>query len=342
MPVVSSEFRVLRNGVEYTKLKPTDSPSVSMTADAEVKMTVQGFFELNDNINYITDRVCPYLTIDGKSYQAGEFVITDASTQTDSYGLKKVNLEGYDLTYLAKTSKIEERIFLAAGTKYTDIIKNLIVESGITKFIVVPNDAVLQTDREDWEPSTERLEIINTLLKEINYNSLWMDLGGVVRATPYQKPAPDNISITYRNDEYSLLYPEDSSAMDIFNKPNVFIAVVENPDLETPMKAMSVNDNPANIFSTISQGRRILDYEKLDNIAGQRELQDYVDNKKFKSLMTSQSIEFTTAANPVHSCFEVIALYKGDLTGIYEETGWELSFTPGNGMKHTAKKVVIL
>ena len=81
-------------------------------------------------------------------------------------------------------------------------------------------------------------------------------------------------------------------------------------------------------------------YEKLDNIASQEELQAYVDNLKFKSLMATQEIEFSTAANPVHSAFDVIGLYKDDLTGIYEETEWSFSFTPGEPMTHRARRAI--
>ena len=46
--------------------------------------------------------------------------------------------------------------------------------------------------------------------------------------------------------------------------------------------------------------------------------------------------------NPVHGVGDVVALYNGELQGIYEETGWMMQLKAGGKMKHTAKKVVLI
>lgn len=341
MPNVSSRFVISRKGVDFSTLQAIDggNPSIRMVSTAEVKMVLDGTFLLNPRLNVMQDHIKPFLTIDGISYQVGEFVITDEVTNTVEGRRRETEITAYDLTYLAKLSKIEDRILIPKGTLYTDAIRDQIVTSGITNFIVEPKADTLLSDRSDWEPGTSRLTIINDLLSEINYNSLWMDLAGTVRGTPYRAASSKNINIEYRNNQYSLLYPEDSSTVDIFDRPNVFIAVVENPDLPGNMRAVSVNDDPSIDFSTVNRGR-IAEYEKLDNIASQAELQAYVDNKKLKSLMATQEIEFSTAANPIHSAFDVIGLYKDDITGIYEETEWSMQFQPGEPMTHKARRTV--
>ena len=341
MPQITSKFLLSRNGVNYGELLAIDggNPNIRMVVSGEVKMVLEGTFLQNPQMNLITDRLKPMFYVDGKEYQVGEYMVTDAALHTVEGLRKELEITAYDLTYLAKQSKIEDRIFIPAGTLYTDAIRSQIVDSGILNFIVVPNTATFATDREDWEPGTSRLQIINDLLAEINYNSLWMDLSGTVRGTPYQQPLAENITIEYRNDQYSVLYPDDSSTTDIFDKPNVFIAVVENPDLPENLRAEAVNDDPTVPYSTVNRGR-IAQYEKLDNIASQAELQAYVDNLKFKSLMSTQEIEFSTAANPVHSAFDIIGFYKDDLTGIYEETEWSFPFTPGQAMTHRARRAI--
>lgn len=341
MPEIKSKFLLSRNNVDFSELLAVDggNPTIRMVVSAEVKMVLEGTFLQNPQMNFIQDHLKPVFYIDGKGYQVGEYIVTDAVLNTVDGTRKELEITAYDLTYLAKQSKIEDRLLIKAGTLYTDAIRAQIVDSGILNFIVVPNTATFATDREDWEPGTSRLQIINDLLSEINYNSLWMDLSGTVRGTPYQQPLAENITIEYRNDQYSILYPDDSSTTDIFDKPNVFIAVVENPDLPENLRAEAVNDDPTVPYSTVNRGR-IAQYEKLDNIASQAELQAYVDNLKFKSLMSTQEIEFSTAANPVHSAFDIIGFYKDDLTGIYEETEWSFPFTPGQAMTHRVRRAI--
>ena len=71
--------------------------------------------------------------------------------------------------------------------------------------------------------------------------------------------------------------------MDMFDHPNVFIVEVDNPDFESAMRAEAVNDRPDSPFSVVTLGRRVVSYEKLDNIASQAELQAYADNKLLKA-----------------------------------------------------------
>lgn len=341
MPKISSRFLLTRNNVEYGELLAVDGgdPTIRMVASAEVKMVLEGTFLQNPEMNLVTDHIKPMFYVDDKKYQMGEFVITDATISTVEGKRKELTLTAYDLTYLAKQSKIENRLLLPKGSLYTAAISSLLVDSGLTSFVVVPNSATFSTDREDWEPGTSRLEIVNDLLAEINYNSAWMDLNGIVQITAYQQPTAEAVSIEYRNDKFSVLYPEDSSMTDVFDKPNVFIAVVENPDLPENLRAEAVNDDPSIEYSTVNRGR-IAQYERLDNIASQSELQSYVNNQKIKSMMATQEIEFETEANPAHGAFEILALYKDELTGIYEETEWNFPFAPGRPMAHRARRAI--
>ena len=231
MSNVSVEYLVLRDNVEYSRLTAFKGggAAISVTADAAVKWALSGKFAQNRAVNYLTDVIQPVLTIDGVRQPLGKYIPTDAYTEHD--GMRPVvSLTAYDLTYLAMSSKIETRLHLAKGTLYTAAIQALLVESGITDFFVEANTATLQADREDWEPGTDRLTIINALAAEINYNSIWMDGGGTVHCSAFRMPSADAISVTYRDGEYSIQHPEWSETVDMFDHPNVFIVEVDNPD----------------------------------------------------------------------------------------------------------------
>ena len=343
MSNVSVEYLVLRDNVEYSRLTAFKGggAAVSVTADAAVKWALSGKFAQNRAVNYLTDVIQPVLTIDDVRRPLGKYIPTDAYTEHD--GMRPVvSLTAYDLTYLAMSSKIETRLHLAKGTLYTAAIQALLVESGITDFFVEENTATLQADREDWEPGTDRLTIINALAAEINYNSIWMDGGGTVHCSAFRMPSADAISVTYRDGEYSIQYPEWSETVDMFDHPNVFIVEVDNPDLDSSMRAVSVNDRPDSVFSTMNLGRRVVSYEKLDNIASQAELQAYADNKRFKSLQSTETRTFYTGPSGWHAVFDLVELVRDGESTLYEETGWRLELEQPYKMTHTGKRVVYL
>ena len=342
--MISVEYLVLRNNVECTRLiaDAETNAQISMDNTAEIKMTMTGDFEMNDQINTLVDRLQVIMHIDGTAHPLGKYVICSIEPKTTPAGRRVGSYTAYDLTYLVQGSKTEKRKYIAAGTKYTDALQNLLIESGITDYIIEPSDATIRTDREDWEPGTSRLTICNDLLTEINYNSLWMDLQGTIRCSKYRQATAENIAHSYSAGQYSMLYPETSQVIDTFDRANVFIRVVEDAENQNPLRAESVNNDPDSALSTVNQLRRVVDYDTLDNIASQGELQAYVDNLKFKSLLATVETTFDTGPNPKHQAFDVVALSLGQDSGIYAETSWIIDLSAPYKMQHTGKRVMIL
>lgn len=113
--------------------------------------------------------------------------------------------------------------------------------------------------------------------------------------------------------------PDSESELDIYDAPNVFICTVSNPDLEEPMTATAVNDNPMSALSTVRRRRRIPTVVQLDNIASQEELQRYAEHLAFESMLTSKTVTVTTLAEPGHGVGDVVAVSRDgaerDLSG---------------------------
>ena len=344
--VITARFDVLRNNaVTEWALEAVgdDAPTVTMNADGVIKMSLAGVFRRNDNMDYLNDEIKPYLIIDGREYPVGVYMIGTRETQSDEHGISLDQIEAYDRALKLRQKKTETRLHIDAGTKYLDAIGNLLQDAGIKMVVADEASDTIATDREDWEIGTEYLTIINALLNEINFASLWFDLDGNARLERYAAPTSSNVDHEYREGRYSILREEYTKKMDIFDAPNVFIVTVANPDSTEAMTATGVNDNPLSALSTISRGRRILATPlKLDNIASQTALQQYADNLAIKSMLATEQTTFYTMLNPVHGVGDVIALYNGDLRGIYKETGWTMQLKAGQKMKHTAKKVILV
>jgi len=334
MTECKAKIEVIRNGAPLMELHAVGYPKIDMTSSAEIKMTLTGTFLVPEqNIDYLRDRLLVTITADGVSWALGRYIITTATVHRDQYS-STVEITAYDLTYLPRRSKIEQRVSLAAGTKYTDAVRSLLVDSGIDDMLIKDSSAVLATVREDWEPGTPRLTIANTLLAEINYHSLYEDPDGYIAVAPIAAPSISGITKRYSAGEYSILYPAQDIELDYFDRPNVFVRYIQNGEIEV-MRATAVNDSPGSPFSTVNASARVLDIAKLDNTADLATLQGTVDALKEASLLASNKVSFMTGPAR-HGLWEIIALDDG----VYQETDWSIELSPSMPMTHKGKQVI--
>ena len=337
---------VLRNGAPLTQLQwdTQSAPQIMADRAATIHGSLKGSFLPNSAADFASDELRPVMTIGGVETPLGIYQAATVSTKGGDTGTR-VEIEAYDRCWRVYTQKTETILHLAAGSSYLTEIRKLLTACGVALVIATPSDATLQTDREDWDVGTSYLTIVNDLLAEINYNSLWFDASGVARLEPYQEPSAQNIDWSYGTTDLFLPDrhpgPNFSDEEDIFNAPNVFICVCSNPDLEQPMVATAVNDNPQSRKSTFRRGMRITSVERVDNIASQEELQAYADRMRNESLLSARAITFYTLNDPGHGIGDVLALTHDDIGGIYLETGWQMQLSAGSLMTHSAKRTVI-
>lgn len=342
MRTITGRIDVARDGAPHTVLEFSTPPTITMVSSAEICLVMQGEFLHNPSVNYLTDELIPICIIDGEEHQMGVFVAGTVETRTAN-GTKIDVVEAYDRTLKVKQTRTEKRLFIAKGTEYITIIKELLLLSGISVYVEDENKDVLQTDREEWEIGTDHLVIINELLTEINFYPLWFDLNGYAHLERITNLADAPIDHTYRNDEASIITDTSTSTLDIYDAPNVFIAIYNNPDNDEVWTATAVNDQAFSSLSTIRRGRRIMaEPIQVENIASKEALQTFVDNIRNESLLSTEVINFSTAINPRHQINDVVALDNGEIEGIYEEIGWSITMAPGRLMQHTARRIIII
>lgn len=288
-------------------------------------------------VNWLTDRIKLSVDIDGIRYPMGVYIPATISERGGD-GEVILSIEGYSILYQAERVKLESPLVFKAGLYYFSAIEELLLMAGITWYEMEPTALVLSTDRE-WEVGVSIISIINELLDEINYRSAWVDLAGKVRITKYAAPSPENIRHEYAAGEFSVLSGDWARTNDYFGKANVFRCVCSNPEIGEPLVAVAENTDPENPYSVEKLGTRIMHLEEVDNVPNLSVLQERADNLLMKSLQVVDEVEFQTAIMPNHGCFDVIALDDGDLTGIFEETGWNCSLGHSGAMVHTARRI---
>lgn len=335
---ITAAVDVLRNGATLKELVFAQAPSVFMSDDAEIKMCLQGTFLHDPAVDYLNDYLHPRLIIDGVSYPLGVYAISTVEGQHDN-GVLYDKIEAYDLSLILKQTKAETRLHFSAGTPYLAAVSGLLTQAGIKTVISDSNSDALQTDREDWEMGESYLTIINALLAEINYNPIWFDLTGAARLHKYIEPSAAGIARTYRSG-ISNIRTSVSTQLDIYDAPNVFIAMMDNPDYDGVIIKTAENNDVSSALSIPRRGRRILaPVIKVDNIASAAALQEHVDNIRMKSMLSTETAQFQTDLNPVHGVGDILGVEHEFLQGIYQETYWSMTLEAGAQMHHKVKKV---
>lgn len=333
---------VYRNGARLTSIKAAEPPQITASAESEIKSGLSGLFYNNSLVDYLDDELRPVQIIDGKEYPAGVFHVVRYTDSYTQFG-KTMRIEAYDKCYLLKSTTTETILHLPVGTSYLTAIEQLMVAAGIKLFMTTPNAAVLATDREDWTIGTDYLTIVNELLGEINYDPVWFNSDGYAVLRPSVRASAENIQHTYSGlDVKSVLSHDCTASVDIWDKPNVFIAVCQNPDLDAPMIATSVNDSPVSSISTFQRGRRIARTYKIKNIADQDALQEFVNNLRNESMLSSETLTIYTANMPDHGIGDTVAVQHPKISGVYREIGWSLTLAPGQLMQHDLQRKVLI
>lgn len=329
-------------GIKKTSLEVVDgNANISVNAIDEVKRQGSFVFRKNALVDFLTDRIKPVMLIElpgGRwaSWDKGQYCF---NTVPEKYtnGETMIEAECMDSSVKLQQSRYETKTVYSVGTKYTDVIAAILLKCGFARTNIIMNSNVLMEDLVLDDSKTD-IEWINYLAEQINYRQLYIDDYNVPCLIPYVQPSSNNIEYTYRDNQYSVLTPEIEVTADYWNVPNVIKRTVSTAD--TALTATWRNDNPGSRFSTVSRGLTIPDFQTVDSIASQTELDTLVSNLGFESQQLSQEITGKTLNMPHHTVYDMYAVFRKEVEGIFLETGWEMELTPGGTMSHKAKKVV--
>lgn len=351
------KFKVLRNNVKFAELYAVGSPTLCMDRSSNIKTSLKGTFRTDAintqgeivDVNWLSDEIQPVLIIDDVEYPLAVVMPASVVPTTSEKG-KEISIEAYDRCWRISDVKTESVIHFSAGDNYIDVVESLLVDAGIAMLMKTPTDAVLAEDREDWEIGTSYLDIVNQLLSEINYESLWFDENGIAILRPSLDLMAANVRMTFTDRDVDPRDPKSAQVMnvlptikqtsDIFKAPNVFVCMCSNPDKEDVMIAVAENNNPESPLSIMRRGRRIVSVEQIDNIASQEDLQAYANKKRSESMTTGEIYTIRTLLLPNINTSDIIAVHLGGNSSICIEEQWEMELGISGTMSHTLNKVV--
>lgn len=344
-------FEVYRNDAPLMQLPVPlkAAPSISWTADAEIKRTISITCPVVPDIDWVKDELQASMETDGgKRLPLGRFIVTTSPRQVSADGVETWALTGYDYGYKTRDlGKLEHSLTVTAGTQATQAVTEQLLACNITRILLTSSEETLSTDHV-WEAGASRYDVIRDLLEEINYRNLWFDGSGNAVIEPWQAASVSRARHRYDAGSKSVVTPDFEVEDDIFDAANVFIELVSSADAYTvndqgeraALRAESVNNNPDSRISVIRRGMRVPSVEVLDTITSPAALQVRADNRKLQSMMGSKVYSFYTglqAEKAEHGLNDSIILDR-DGVGLLEEQDWSISCTAGGLMTHTARK----
>lgn len=332
-------FEVLRDGIRVQEVRAARTGDIYCSADAEIKRSVSCSLYLPEGVDLLRDELRVSLILDGVKTPLGIFTVTTMPRSVSSDGVTVYRCEGYDRGYRVQSRRIERRSegYIAAGTKYTDAVQSFLLRSGIQTVLIPDSPLTLSKDREDWDVGESFLTIVNTLLGEINYTSLWFDRSGVARSEPYTAPTERVVRFTYQSGKDAVVRAH-SAQDDYFGAHNVFTVGVSNSDTD-PIFVTEVNDSLDSRISTVYRGRIAAPVVMLDGAPSEDEVRRYAQNLVLKSRISTETASIQTAPEAGHEVGDAVSLSLPEISGKFEEIGWTLPLD-GSLMTHELRRAV--
>lgn len=347
-PVVEWHFQynlLDKNNVFKKTLTTVTSGHVGYDTSQKIRRTAKFTMQDDNSVNFLSDRIQPHallLMSDGgyADFPLGVFILSTPPRVTDPAQVITRQIDAYDLLQVVVDDKVDTRYTVTSGTNYITAVQNILTNAGINQYNLTATSSTLPNTL-DWAPGTEKLQIINDLLKAINYRSLWFDENGQAQAIPYQSPSVRAPEYTYQDDDQSVMFPDMTQSLDLFAVPNKWVLVVTEPD-RTVLTSTYTNSNANSPTSTTNRGRTIVKYDTSQQAPDQATLDSIAQKMAYEDSQIYEQVEFGTGIMPVHSDLDVFNLNYSTLGITYKvsETTWEFDLVQGARMLHRVQNVV--
>lgn len=233
--------------------------SVSMDVDRDIKLALSVTVRQPARITPYVDYLAPFVRLtydDGSPDVYRQLGLYAIKTPPGSYSPTDAvaTFAGDDLTRVLADYAYSDNSSSAAGTDYTGQIGGTVTNGGISRHNI-PSAPDLLPVAQSWKIGTTRLEKANTLLDQLGWYHLGMDLDGKI-STP---GAPQDLASM---EPYRTIADEDvMSALDVTpaGQDIANVVLVVNDDASAaPLHSVARNDDPSSPTSTVATGREIV------------------------------------------------------------------------------------
>ncbi|GAK09016.1 hypothetical protein JCM19038_2827 [Geomicrobium sp. JCM 19038] len=249
------------------------------------------------------------------------------------------NIAAFDKLQILVDDGFTSRFIANQNELVTDVVRKIMTDAGISKINLERSDVRFPTWM-DWSPDVSRLEVVNDLLRIINYDPVYVDEYGYFISRPHRNPDQRGSEYTYETDQLSVIGEGATVTEDTFDIPNEWVGIVSEPD-RVPLTYTYQNTNPDSPTSIPNRGRKKTSYIDVDAV-DLASLQGIVQKQAFEDSQIFTEMQFNTALMPHHSYNDVFTV-RHDPLGInarFQETGWQMPLSAGAMMTHTVKQII--
>ena len=343
---ISFEYDLLNSAEKFIKTLHSAEGNISFDSGAEIMGT--GSFDISkkelEGLDLVDARIAAYMLLSKDAswfrFPLGVYIITSPKI-TASVGTTYA-VDCYDKNIILTEDKLTDRLYIPAGSVYSQEVRKILASAGVTKVSIEGNELTCKTDLE-FEIGSTKLSVINELLYAINYTPLYFDRTGTAISKRYVVPSGRQAEDEYITDDLSIIKPGASRKRDVFNIPNVIIRYVNNPDAD-PMRSEYVNDSVDSMLSTVRRGRKIVDIEAVDDIADQDTLDEYTKRVAVEKSQINDTVQLTTGLMPHHGYKDCFFVRHDKLGFAYKfvESSWSMDLSVGGSMSHNIKRITLI
>lgn len=318
------------------QLNDASDAEISCDNDSSIKKSINLSYKKTGE-SFVSNRLMPvvsFLMPDGNylDFPQGVYMLGGIDKKESGNSLI-VDITLYDEIKRLENEKTDSRYFVAKGANYTVEIRK-ILNKFAPYFTMDFTTETLAVDRE-WDIGKSYLEILNDLLRDINYADIWTDEKGIFRARKKKTIDEKTEEYTYEDDETSIQFNGVVNSTNYFDIPNKWIITASNPD---SLPLVSTLSNQADIDY---RGQTLTKFMTIDYIANQTSLDEYVrlvaDNDK-----VTEKVIFDTALAPFHDVNDVYRITNNThgIDNKYQEKSWSMPLEIGVKMRHEAVRKV--
>lgn len=243
-------------GVERGSGRFTFSAAASIKSSAAITLWNTGQIE-----NWLDVRIQPWVTVNDETWPLGVFIPDVPESFLDDMGAT-ATVSLMDKLTILEGDYFGETFGATKNTVVTTAVRQIIESTGEPPGSITDDTAQLLTAIE-WEPSDNKLKIVNDMLDAANFFSLWTDGRGRFQVTPWQAPARRGIRAEFVDGQNGVslenVYGKGFTRRHDTGKiPNVVRAVSKADSDTEALVAEAINTNPDDPYSLPNRGYRKL------------------------------------------------------------------------------------
>lgn len=139
-----------------------------------------------------------------------------------------IDLEFYDKMIILRQDALRSTKSFAKNSLITDAVRWLLTSTGETNVAITPSTKKFTSNRV-YPAGTAKLEIVQKLLEDLGYFSLWCDGRGQYQCHPYKTPKERGVTYTFSDGGTSIHSAEWELDQDGFDVPNRVVGIGRQP-----------------------------------------------------------------------------------------------------------------